>query len=43
MSKERFSCSMKKMCLITPALAALTVTEADCVMDADGFTAAVAV
>jgi hypothetical protein len=34
---------MKKICLITPVLAALTVTVADCVMEADEFTAAVAV
>jgi len=34
---------MKKICLIFPALAALTVTVADCVMEAEGLTAAVAV
>jgi len=34
---------MKKMCLTTPALAALTVTVADCAMEVEGLTAAVAV
>lgn len=43
MSKERFSCNMKKICLITPALVAFTVTVADCVIEAEALTAAVAV
>ena len=34
---------MKKICLIFPVLAALTVTVADCVIEAEGLTAAVAV
>lgn len=42
-SKERFSCNMKKICLITPALVAFTVTVADCVIEAEALTAAVAV
>jgi len=34
---------MKKMCLITPAVAELTVTVADCVMEALALAVAVAV
>lgn len=43
MSNERFSCSRKKMCLITPAVAVLTVTVADCVMGVPSLAVAVAV
>ena len=43
MSNERFSCSRKKMCLITPVATALTVTVADCVMGVPSLAVAVAV
>ena len=42
-SNERFSCSMKKMCLMTPVDALLTVMVADWVMGEPSLAVAVAV
>ena len=43
MSKERFSCSMKKMCLMTPEAKGATVTVVDAVMAVPSEAVAVAV
>src|SRR5207253_9918413 len=42
-SNERFSCSIKKTCLITPVATLLTVTVADWVMGVPSLAVAVAV